>query len=57
MLLLGEDAEEEEFDINIIHLWDDKKGTVPNAVSYGKEFDESEEELVEGYGRILGDES
>ncbi|NLU36784.1 MAG: type I-E CRISPR-associated endonuclease Cas1 [Clostridiales bacterium] len=57
LLLLGEDAEEEEFDINIIHLWDDKKGTVPNAVSYGKEFDESEEELVEGYGRILGDES
>ncbi len=57
-LLLGAAADEEEFEVNIIYLWDDKKGVVANAVSYGKEFDGLErEELVEGYGVILEDEA
>lgn len=57
-LLLGDMANEEEVEVNtILHLWDDKKGLVANAVSYGKEYDGfMEEELGEGYGTILEDE-
>ncbi len=56
-LLLGDEAEE-EFEVNVLYLWDDKKGLVANAVSYGREFDEMEsEELAEGYGNILEDKA
>jgi len=56
-LLLGDMAAEEEMEINVLHLWDDKKGLVANAVSYGKELEEFvEEKLEEGYGTILDDE-
>ena len=56
-LLLGELAYKEEPEVNVIHLWDDKTGLVPNAVSYGKELSEMEEDMLEeGYGDILGEE-
>lgn len=55
-LLLGNMAAEEEMETDVLHLWDDKKGFVANAVSYGKEFDKPEEEELEnGYGTILED--
>jgi CRISPR-associated protein Cas1 len=50
-LLLGE--EEPEIETNVLHLWDDRTGRVSNAVSYGREWDEPEEELAEGYGRVM----
>lgn len=68
-LLLEEPAIEEEMELAVLHLWDDKKGLVPNAVSYGKkETGENREEeevetepgyesLEEGYGTILEDET
>lgn len=54
-LLLHKEADtEDRLDVQLLHLWDDKEGTVANAVSYGKDWDEYEqEELEEGYGRIL----
>lgn len=57
-LLLDDLAAEEELEVNVLHLWDDKKGRVPNAVSYGKELSEMEEELQleKGYGNILEEE-
>lgn len=56
-LLLGTDAEEEK-ETDVLYLWDDKLGQVTNAVSYGKEFDTSEEEFLEdGYGTIIEDET
>ena len=57
-LLLGDMDVEDEVETNsLLHLWDDKKGLVANAVSYGKEYEDStDEELVEGYGTILEDE-
>jgi CRISPR-associated protein Cas1 len=55
-LLLNDEAEDEA-ETDILHLWDDKNGLVANAVSYGKELDEPEQEVLEdGYGKILGDE-
>lgn len=57
-LLLDEQATQEESNIDVLHLWDDKQGYVANAVSYGKELDNSEEEtLGDGYGTILEDET
>lgn len=56
-LLLSDMSAKEEIEIDALHLWDDKKGFVANAVSYGKEFDEPEEEALEdGYGAILEEE-
>lgn len=60
-LLLGSDAQAEPEADDVLHLWDEKLGTVRNAVSYGREFDsefETELELetefeAEGYGSIL----
>ena len=53
-LLLGDDAAQEEAETNIVYLWDNKRGAVPNATSYGKDLDWTEpEELTEGYGKIL----
>lgn len=45
-----------EVQTNVLWLWDEKNGLVKNAVSYGKELDEpdlDEQELEEGYGRLL----
>ena len=56
LLLLGETEAAEETDMDVIRLWDDKKGGVASGVSYGKECDESDEELRDGYGTILEDE-
>lgn len=56
-LLLDNDALEEEKDTDVLHLWDDKVGQVANAVSYGKEFDELEVTLEDGYGTIVEDET
>ena len=63
-LLLGtaEDGSQQnvqDIEIEVVQLWDDKKGFVKNAVSYGKEYDEpelEETELLEGYGTLLEDE-
>lgn len=55
-LLIPDTEAEEDIEINVLHLWDDRLGKVANAVSYGKEFDGIEEEnLVDGYGTILED--
>jgi len=56
-LLLGNVAEAKEIETDVLHLWDDKKGLVSHAVSYGKELDEIEAEaLLDGYGTILEEE-
>lgn len=55
-LLLGNEAVEEDIEVNVLHLWDDKLGKVAYAVSYGKEMDNLDEDtLEEGYGTILED--
>lgn len=64
--LLTGALEEDDFDVDVLHLWDDKKGNVPNAVSYGhkekeqqnqQEYSqESSPDLEEGYGTILEEE-
>lgn len=56
-LLLGIDAAQEEKETDVLHLWDDKLGEIANAVSYGKEFDRGQDDLVDGYGNILEDET
>jgi len=56
-LLLGDQAAGKEPETDVLQLWDDKKGLVANAVSYGKELDEAGEELREGYGKLLEGES
>lgn len=57
-LLLGDTAVEQELETEVLNLWDDKKGVVAHAVSYGRDLDEPEEEAMEdGYGRILEDEA
>ena len=35
---------------DIVNLWDEKRGTVQNGISYGKEM-----ELETGYGTIIED--
>lgn len=63
-LLLEEAEAEAELDVDILHLWDDKKGLVPHAVSYGKTDKEEDEDisaeeeelLTDGYGAILEDD-
>jgi CRISPR-associated protein Cas1 len=53
-LLLGDETAAQEIETDVLYLWDDKKGTVSNAVNYGKNIDMLEEgELRDGYGRIL----
>jgi len=54
-LLLGNSDRESEATVDVLHLWDNKQGVVPNAVSYGKEFDEPET-IPDGYGTILEEE-
>ena len=69
LLLLGS-TEEDDTEVNVIYLWDDKNGFVKNAVSYGREYDIGETvdsgvtdddddtgDITEnGYGEIVGDE-
>ncbi|MEN6584212.1 MAG: type I-E CRISPR-associated endonuclease Cas1e [Armatimonadota bacterium] len=56
-LLLSADNEEEPFEVNTLNLWDEKCGFVRNAVSYGKEIDDTAMEVIgAGYGRILEDD-
>ena len=51
-LLLDED--ENSIDVEIIHLWDDKRGFIKSGVDYsGESEDEAEADLKEGYGKIL----
>lgn len=55
-LLLGDTAEKDEVETDVLYLWDNKKEAVANGVSYGKENDEPEMEVLkEGYGAILED--
>jgi CRISPR-associated protein Cas1 len=52
-LLLGNAAMSEvETEANILRLWDEKNGFAKSAVSYGKEFDDHDEE-EEGYGTLI----
>jgi CRISPR-associated protein Cas1 len=44
---------EEEIDVDILELWDDRHGFVKSGVAYGKEHDDDDAELDEGYGDIL----
>ncbi len=54
--LLSDSKAQPELEIEILRLWDDKHGFVRNATSYGREL-KDEEELAEGYGTIIGDDS
>lgn len=54
----GSSQEVPELETNIVKLWDEKNGFVKNAVSYGKELDDLEAEMIdymEGYGTLLED--
>ncbi len=53
LLLLGDRAADEEPQFDILHLWDDKGGLAASAVSYGRDCDEDEEALEDGYGAIV----
>lgn len=53
-LLLDKSTEDEDLEVEVLHLWDDKNGLVANAVSYGREYDDvTEESLEEGYGVLV----
>jgi len=57
-LLLGDMTAEQELETEVLHLWDDKKGVIAHAVSYGRDLDEPEGEAIkDGYGRILEDDA
>lgn len=50
-LLLDESADTETADVQVLYLWDEKKGCVANGISYGKMEDEQDREV--GYGVLL----
>lgn len=54
--LLLDDTGDVSTEVDVLHLWDDKKGSVPNAVSYGKDIADMDEPLREGYGNIIEEE-
>jgi CRISPR-associated protein Cas1 len=55
-LLLADSAADGGAEIEILHLWDDKAGFVPNGVSYGMDSDEATDKaLTIGYGSIFAD--
>ncbi len=57
-LLLSDSVLGEEIETDVLNLWDDKEGLVPNAVSYGKELDKIDEEaLADGYRTLIEDET
>ncbi len=56
----GSSLDVPEIETNIIKLWDEKNGFVKNAVSYGKELDDMESEMIdfiEGYGTFVEEET
>ena len=61
--LLSGDSGDESFETNTLSLWDEKAGSVPNAVSY-REWNESDgdnngndnEEEYSGYGKLTEDD-
>jgi len=63
-LLQGGDIEHATLETDTVRLWDDKLGSVPNAVSYGKMLTESDGdcesdddvETEAGYGKLIKDE-
>ena len=57
-LLTGRSESEQELETNVLYLWDNKKGNIPHAVSYGKQDEETEAEALEdGNGRLLEDKA
>ncbi|MDR0896679.1 MAG: type I-E CRISPR-associated endonuclease Cas1e [Oscillospiraceae bacterium] len=56
-LLLGdEEKDAPEWEVEILQLWDDKRGAVKSGVGYGRGWDEAEEDgVAEGYGRFVED--
>ncbi|MDO4564486.1 MAG: type I-E CRISPR-associated endonuclease Cas1e [Clostridia bacterium] len=55
--LLQDDAEETvTIEAQTLRLWDDKNGWVKNAVAYGKDMDEPDDENETGYGRMIAEE-
>ncbi len=55
-LLLDDESAAEAIETNVLYLWDDKRGAVANAISYGKELGEPDDEVLsDGYGKILED--
>jgi len=54
-LLLENEKYDEIPEIEVMHLWDEKKGHVNYGISYGEEI-EDEEDSLEGYGMILVEE-
>jgi len=57
-LLLGDVGAEKDVETEVLHLWDEKIGLVSHAVSYGKELDGADAEVLgDGYGTILEDET
>ena len=56
-LLINESYETEAVEADVLSLWDNQYGTVPHAVSYGKEYDVAQNEpLGDGYGIISEDD-
>lgn len=55
-LLLTDSEMEEELETNVLYLWDNREGRVPHGVSYGKDYEDYDVNVLEdGYGTILGD--
>ena len=56
LLLERDEASEEQLEVNVLRLWDEKRGQVANAVSYGKRLDDWDDEVLDvGYGTLLED--
>jgi len=52
--LLGNENCAEIPEANVLYLWDERKGTVANGISYGKERDDTQEKSMKnGYGNLL----
>ena len=54
MLLLGDQASEEEIDFDTLFLWDDKHAAVDFGVSYGKGYDTDLVAVEESNGTLVG---
>jgi CRISPR-associated protein Cas1 len=54
MLLLGDQAPEEEIDFDTLFLWDDKRNAVDFGVSYGKGHDTDLVAVEENNGTLVG---
>ena len=51
-LLLGDDADVQAFETEVLYLWDEKQGQVANGISYGKAEESLETALETGYGAL-----